>query len=353
MKLIGVFLLFLILGIVPLFIGLIPADCITDKRNSIAFRWVCGFLLMWAGFQIICVPLILTEGMGETHFPLVVACYSFYLILSSAIGVFIYYKNPTRMIKVITQRTKQEKILLGTALLLIGLQIVLSVVLVYADGDDAYYVAVSTITESSDTMYKIAPYSVGNLELDARHSLAPFPIWIAYLSRISGLNAALVAHSVVAPVLIALTYVIYYLLGREIFGRDKEKLLFFLNMVAFLVLFGDYSSYTVENFMLARSRQGKAALGNILIPVLFYLMFLFLNRIKEAKKIEWMMWVLLCCAVIASCLCTTLGSFLACLLIAVVGICTGLSFKRVDVVWKLAICCCPAVLFAVLYMGIG
>ena len=78
----------------------------------------------------------------------------------------------------------------------------------YADGDDAYYVAVSTITESSNTMYKVQPYSMGNTLLDTRHSLAPFPIWIAFLARISGCHPSFVAHIAVSFTLIFMTYVI-------------------------------------------------------------------------------------------------------------------------------------------------
>ena len=346
-------LLLFVLGLVPICIGSISTEHVDVGQNSMAFRWVSGLLFMWAGFQMICVPLVLTEGVGETHFPLVVLWYSFFLVLMSGSGLLLYWKGSRKILKVVFERTNKERALLVGAIFLIGVQILLSIVLVYADGDDAYYVAVSTITESSDTMYKISPYSVGQLELDERHSLAPFPIWIAYLSRISGLNAALVAHSVVAPVLIGMTYAIFYLMGKELFGKNREKLLFFLNVMALLVLFGDYSSYTAENFMLARSRQGKASLGNILIPLFFYLVLLLLNRIRDLKKIEWMLWVMLACAVCAASLCTTLGSFLACLLLAVVGVCAGISFKRVDIVWKMALCCVPAVFFAGLYLRIG
>ena len=34
-----------------------------DKPNkNIVFLWISGQILLWAGFQVICVPVILTEG---------------------------------------------------------------------------------------------------------------------------------------------------------------------------------------------------------------------------------------------------------------------------------------------------
>lgn len=358
MSLLGLVFLVIFLGVVPMVIGCIPTSYVDKKNSSKAFMWVTGLLLMWAGFQFICVPLILTEAEGDEHFPLVVYGYTAYLVVLVLVGIFHGIKNGLlqrkgRRLSVLSEKTVMQKVLWCVALFLIAVQVILAVVLVYSDGDDAYYVAVSTLTESSDTMYKISPYSIGQLELDERHGLAPFPIWIAYLARISGLSPALVAHSIVGPVLIACTYVIYYLIAGDLFKGKKENVPLFLAGMSLFVLFGDYSSYTAENFMLARSRQGKAAIGNIVIPLIFYLLLVILQRLRDEKKTEWMWYVLLACAVTTACLCTTLGAFLASLLVAVVGIVAAITFRRYRILWKWALCCTPAVLFAFLYIMIG
>ena len=203
----GIFILLLVLIILPIVAGCIPTSYVNKKNSSIAFMWVTGLLLMWAGFQFICVPLILTETEGAEHFPMVVYGYTIYLVILLLIGIFHaintgFLRWKGRELSVFGENTVMQRTLWCVALFLIAVQVILAVVLVYSDGDDAYYVAVSTLTESSDTMYKISPYSIGQLELDERHGLAPFPIWIAYLARVSGLSTALVAHSIVAPVLI-------------------------------------------------------------------------------------------------------------------------------------------------------
>jgi len=357
MFVLGILILVVLLGIVPMAIGCIPARYVDKKNNSIPFMWMSGLLFMWTGFQLICVPLILSEGVGEEHFPFVVWIFSIYLVVLTILGCFCYFRSKGRILTgrlaLLQEKNKWERFYWMSAIVLIALQLVLAVVLVYSDGDDAYYVAVSTIAESSDTMYKISPYSVGYQELDERHGLAPFPIWIAYLARMSGLEVALVAHSVVAPVLIGCTYVIYYLIGKRLFGKKKELLPLFLTCISLFVLFGGYSSYTAENFMLARSRQGKAAIGNVVIPIIFYLLLVLLQHIRDEKKTEWMWYILLSCAVTSACLCTTLGAFLSCLLIAVVGIVAAISFRNGQILWKLALCCTPAVFFALLYVMLG
>ena len=57
------------------------------------------------------------------------------------------------------------------------------------------------------------------------------------------------------------------LLRREcaIFGIP-----FFMILTELLLLFGGYSVYSVENFVMVRASQGKAILAGIILPFLFY-----------------------------------------------------------------------------------
>ena len=91
------------------------------------------------------------------------------------------------------------------------------------DGDDAYYVVQSVITDETDTLYRILPYTGFSTSLDMRHAMAVFPIWIAYLARMTGIHATIVSHSILPLVLIPLTYLIYYEIGKVLF-KEKEDL---------------------------------------------------------------------------------------------------------------------------------
>lgn len=104
-------------------------------------------------------------------------------------------------------RKKAEKGTLAlwiTAVGLLVLQLVLAGVLAYEEGDDAFYVAISTITEDANTMYRKLPYTGGETLLDARHGLAPFPIWVAYLAWLSGIPSVTVAQVVLPMSLIGM-----------------------------------------------------------------------------------------------------------------------------------------------------
>ena len=220
------------------------------------------------------------------------------------------------------------------------------------DGDDAYYVAISTAAQESGKMYQKIPYTGMNTELDVRHGLAPFPIWIAWLARMTGISTVVVTKTLLPVVLISMTYGVFYLLGSRILFSGQSVPLFLI-CTEVLVMFGDYSFYTVENFMIARSRQGKAALGSILIPMIFFLLLWLFRRLQEEKKITVGFWMLLGAVMISCCLASTMGALLACMLMGVAGICGAVCYKRFRLLLPLTACCIPCVIYAGMYLLLG
>ena len=347
------------------FQGLLQRDGdVGHKGAGILFRWVSGQMLLWACFQLVCVPCVLL-GLEFYH---VVYIFGALAVVLAFVGVFLGgCSKGKRILRPVTDEgmgvlravfnkeklsgiKRMDYILWICFVALLLLQLVQAVYMTYADGDDAYYVAVSTITENAETMYRKLPYTGGTTEVDIRHGLAPFPVWIAFLSRISGIRAVSAAHVAVPLMLIPMTYAIFYLLGRRLFAGKEKRLPMFLIFTELLILFGDYSFYTMENFMLARSRQGKSALGSIVLPMLLFLLFVLMDRLSEQKKSGAAYWALLFCTLAAGCLCSTMGAFLMSLFVAVAGLCAAVSFRCWRVLPPLALCCVPCVCFALLYL---
>ena len=279
---------------IPAWVGNCFLNVDKPCRNPV-FLWISGQMLLWAGFQVICVPVILLEGR---MWMVTVAYCGFILVLLAAATVRYFRQSRTLRAVREAKPEKAEIILWVLSGVLLLLQLVLAVLMVYGDGDDAYYVAISAAAEESGRMYQKIPYTGMHTELDVRHGLAPFPIWIAWLAQMTGITTVIVAKTLVPVALISMTYGVFYLLGsRVLFAgegayRKKWALPAFLLCTEVLVLFGDYSYYTVENFMIARSRQGKAALGSILIPMIFFLLLTLLRKIQEEQKITVGFWVL-------------------------------------------------------------
>lgn len=310
--------------------------------------WVSGQMLLWGCFQVICVPFVLLEK----EFGLVVKAYGALVLLIAAAGIFLWIRESKKAaFRVEKAKSVDKKTYFWWILfaVLLFFQLAQAVLLAYADGDDAYYVAVSAITEEAQTMYRKLPYTGGSAEVDIRHGLAPFPVWIAFLARISGIKAAAVAHTAMPLMLIPMTYGIFYLLGKKLFQNREKGLPLFMVMTEVLVMFGDYSLYTVEHFMLARSRQGKAALGSIVLPGLMLLMLVLMERLEKKRRINAGFWGLLCCVLLSGCLCSTLGAFLMSFMVAVTGLCAGLVFRNGRILIPMALCCMPCAMYLLLY----
>lgn len=360
-------------GILCVWLFVIPTvvgGCLWDggrkgqRRHRRDFTlWVSGQMLLWAGFQLICVPCVLLEK----SFLCVVYCYGGLVGILTLWGIVRLCRggvasNLGRKVRVVSRQDGQESlpkndpsvwrkmlpaVIVGTLLVF---QLAQAVGLAYADGDDAYYVAVSSITDNAETMYEKLPYTGGTTEVDVRHGLAPFPIWIAFLARVTGLKAVGVAHTAIPLMLIPMTYVIFYLLAQELFPDKRRKQLMFLIMAELLVLFGDYSFYTVEHFMIARSRQGKAALGSVILPMLLWLLFVLFQRVKEGEKCGAAYWGLVVAVMISGCLCSTLGAFLLCLFMGTAGLCAAVTYRKWKLLLPMALSCLPCICYAVLYL---
>lgn len=357
-----ILILIIWLLVIPTAVGGIVAEAVDKRNRNLPFLWIMGQLLLWAVFQLIYVPFVLLQDGGpfghmENSFSKASGLYEAAACILAVSGmVSIVRRRWTKKLPFRVLAGQKDKkrylcyILWAAFWLLLIFQLVQAVRMTYADGDDAFYVAVSSITLDSDTMYTKLPYTGGTTVLDARHGLAPFPVWIAFLAKISGIKAVSTAHIAAPLVLIPMTYAVYYLIGCRLCSKSKEKLPLFLLFTELLVLFGDYSFYTPENFMIARSRQGKAALGNIILPAMIFLLFLILERMQENQKVGWRLWLLLAGVMTAGCLCSTLGAMLSCLLVGVTGLCAAVCYRRIKVLLPLALCCVPAAGYALLYL---
>lgn len=236
-------------------------------------------MLMWAVAFVWSVPMVylrkshslLTKCVGVT-------CGVIFLLGLAAyiIGRVREKKERTRV-----RLTGSETVYLGIFLGIVIFQLYKAVFYSYADGDDAFYVATAQIANVSDTMYRVNPYHGGFITLESkRYWISPFPMWVASLARISGMNVATLSHVFLPLFLIPVTYVIYNAIGDELFSDSREKKYMFLVLIAVIALFSGFSYSSAERFMLTRTRQGKEALANIVIP------FVFLLLVKISKKAE-------------------------------------------------------------------
>lgn len=350
---IGILILVLLLGAVPLLVGgiFVRAD---REGGNLLFRWVSGQMFIWAGFQVICVPLILF-GQDDSFGHL---CVLFGIFLTgAALPALVAALRRKGKVSFAGrrdgERDKAAFLLWLPVFALLALQVVLAAVMAYEEGDDAYYVAVSVITEKSNSMYRILPYTGFATGLDARHALAPFPVWVAFLARLSGMHAATVSQIVLPIVLIGMSYSVFYLTGRRLVGENRRGLPLFMLFIELLVIFGGQSLYTAENFLLVRTAQGKAVLASIVIPFSFLLLFMLAERLQRGERAGFRYWLLTGATMAAGCLCSTQGALMVCLLLAAGGLCNAVCYRSGRVILQAAACGVVPAVFVLLYLALA
>jgi len=346
-------ILIFILLVIPTVVGTIFRGRYKESAG-LPFYWVSGQILLWAGFLLLSIPLILKEK----PFSLLVTLFGTFMVTLTVIS-FCRLGSGLRKCSCCIKNTKLKKekgavritdivawMVFGVLLIV---QLVLMVVMAYEEGDDAFYVATSTVTEASDTMYRILPYTGLTTGLDARHGLAPFPIWVAFLARVSGMHPATVSQIALPVVLVVMAYGIYYLIAQQLFEDDKKKCALFMIVAELSVIFGGYSVYSAENFLIVRASQGKAVLANIVLPFLLYLMMVLMKKLQNREIMGGMYWMLTALTMLAGCLCSTLGSILTCMFLGVVGLCTAFAYKKWRILLPMAGCCVIPMGVALLY----
>lgn len=363
--------LILVLGVIPLCVGMIPVNLMEKRYRSLGVTYIAGFLSTLAIFQIIAVPIVIMEKSG---FKIIVPLFSILTVLLGAIGIFMTWQTSRKEVfsdegeillfmknfhkdkagnaikKVYNKETREEGLLWLFVLILVGFQMFMAFTTASFDGDDAYYVVQSVLTDETDTLYRIRPYTGLTTNMDLRHSLAVFPIWIAYIARMSGVHATIVAHSVLPFVLIPVTYWIYLEIGKKLLKRDKHKLPVFMIFICFMQIFGNVSIYTNATFFLTRTWQGKSLLANVVLPAIVWLVLWIFESENYDKEYRIGLWILLVLTNFVAAMSSTASVFLAAMLIGVTGLVMGIREKNIQIPLRLMISCVPLVIYGVIFL---
>ena len=354
---IGILSIVFWLGIIPLCVGGLTAIGFDKKISSIIRNYLFGLVIYFALFEAIIISNMLTVN----DFFMVCGHFRIGIIILAVIGMAVWIvnavrgsKNVQRIVDLkkadVSKAIKTETIILGGLFVCVLLyQLIQSLRLSYPDGDDAYYVGIATYGVRVPQMYSKIPYTGAATTFDARHCLAPFPYVISFLSRMSGISAVTIAHSILPVCFILFAYGIYYLIAKEL-CREKREVSLFMLLVSLLLTFGNYSVYSMETFLMTRIRQGKASLGSFALPIAFYLLMLFAKKLEGKRRERIIYYILLGCNALVAALFTTMGNFIYPCMVMIGGICICFSKKQWTKIIPIALTCVPSGVMALLYL---
>lgn len=388
------------LGIIPFCIGLIPANFISADKRTPGFVLLAGYFVMWAVFEVVTIPAVLFvkyDNFRVTSGIFMAAC-----ITGAAVGLWLALRRQRsqraggidhgtdckklksdknvsfirfageKVSEHIRRMSRTERIEWLLFFALLGFQLYKAVAYASFDGDDAYYVVESLIAQQADVMYRILPYTGRPTDVDIRHALAVFPMWVAYVAVKSDIHATIVSHLVMPLVLIPLSYLVYYEIGVLLFRKDREdsgadSVLYKENLPVFMILmclfqiFGNVSIYTNETFFLTRTWQGKALAGSLVIPALFWMFLLIYENIGRksnggtgtTNRVNAGLWIVFVCVNMTAGICSSIAVFLICILMAVTALCLAVVERDWRVIVRMAAVCIPNVIYMAVYAAMA
>ena len=347
-----------VFGIAPVGIGGLWTKGIGQKREKILNLYLAGFLSELAVFQLIAVPVMVKEVYGmnllvylTTAVFAVLAATGFIWTLLRERGL---WKQDRQKQHVAVQNP--ERLLFWLLFLAsVGYQMYMAFAYASFDGDDAYYVVQSVLADQTGVLNRIRPYTGLSTDLDIRHALATLPLWIAYVARMTGIHATIVAHTLLPLIFIPLTYYVFVQIGRKLFSDGSVKLPIFLTLVSIMQIWGNISIYTNETFFLTRTWQGKSVLANLILLVELWLMLELCAREKNKERQEetgsqLTYWLLLTVNHIAAAMMTSMGAFLTAMLFGITALVAAIRYRSWSILWKTALCCIPNVIYLALLL---
>ena len=356
--------LILWLILIPFCMGLLPAMLMKKEDRTPGCIFVSGYLVMFALFELICIPIAITVIYHS--FSLLSNIFAAAALLLSALGVIAALKKHKKgdgLMPVNRESLKiyhpEDKLYFLIFFLLVGFQMYMVFTRASFDGDDAYYGVQGLIAQQKDTLYRINPYTGRSAPLDTRHVMALVPVWEAFIGRMSGIHATIIAHSVAPLVLLPLTYLVYFQIGKKLFSGKKQGMLpVFVIIRALFQIFGNVSIYTNETFLLTRTWQGKSVAGNFMIPAVFWIsLCLFEQKDREEGDVkapdQKVFYLLLACLNLAAGISSSLAVLLCSLLTAGLGVLFALRKRKFSILVKVGLTCIPGALYVLTYLIIS
>lgn len=247
--------------------------------EMIAYRFVMGFIVSLAVFHVIYFPLYFLQ----CSLNLLVVIYS--IIIAAACLYDIYLRAIKNILPDFSVfRIKPSKIeyaIVTFFIVMVGIQIYYSVTYCHMlTVDDYEYVGrtnASLITNRIvSTIGGMGKYSIITAPT-AKRAIESWEIWMAWLCRVTGMNAVTVSHFFLEKYLIVLVYLVMHLLSCALFKERKDKLAF-LALISFILPFSIYSYYSFGGYMFLFGSQGRSVFMNIMIPVGIYLYYIILRK---------------------------------------------------------------------------
>ena len=308
--------------------------------SGVLKSWVYGQLFCFAVLQVMAVPMILMRWQFNVLF----WSYMSIVVVLFGFGAWRLVNGRTRIRIRMPELKPLELLLLMIVILLILWQAGNYFFGMHLDEDDARWLAeANDALEYGDMMirdFDTGAY-LGHVGVP-KDATSPWPMMIAFFSRLLHTKTSVFAHTIYAPIELLLMYAVYWLMASELFETRDAKLTFILSVAVINLFFGK-TVFTQSTFSLVRIWQGKGTVAAVIVPLLFYL---FIRIQKRDESEDWRLVPVTCCA---ACLMSGMGISLSAIAAGLLGACHIVINRKWRRIPMLALSVLPSGIFLLIY----
>ena len=310
------------------------------KKEGMLFSVLSGTMCMWAMMELVLVPMT----MKFASFTVFVYVWTAVAAVAAAAGLFCW-KDILEDVRTFVSDWKSF-LTPGhlLALMLIIYQLWFLHHHMYLEWDDTYYVNLANEAVHSDKIYWVYPETGAFADFDKRYVLSLWPVFYAWLSKLTGVLPTIMAHTILPWIIIPLAYMVYEKIGEFLFQNDRKMQGMFLTFAVLMHLFMSGIHTSGLTFLSITPWVGKGVLATVLIPMLFY-GILWAGKDSSAGN-----WILPGITGLAGCLLSSMGIMLTPVFLGTAAALSAVAKKNWKILLYGILACVPCIILGCYYI---
>jgi len=224
-----------------------------------------------------------------------------------------------------------------------------TIVLQHVDADDSRFVVNAMDMLRTDKLFLTNPATGKEVETFVREVnkdvVSPWSVLPAAIAFWIGTKPSVVFHNVLPVLLIILASFAYYQIGNRFFRTDTGLKCFFVFLVWVVNIFGYYSIYSSETFILTRGWQGKSVVASFGIPMMLYFLLCIYDQPNRRSA-----YVGAFAMDLALCFMSGMGIVIGAIMLGCYGLAYTIAKKRISVGVRLLLMCIPNAAYYLIYI---
>ncbi len=303
---------------------------------------IAGFFLMLITFDICCFPVMLKWR------PLSMLAYIWLAVTAVVciVSVCLNRKLFIEKLKGIGGFLTEHKLFTAGIAVLILIQVAVIALSYDFTLDASYYVARVTTDVTTDTINIYDPYTGAWTDhFEFRYFFSTYPTLCAVWCFLTGIHPLIYMKTVMCITVILMYNLLMLAIGRKLFAASRRNRFMFMAAAA-LMLFFFSSIYTPAQFLVTRSYEGKAILGNVVLPAMLYMTMLIYEDVKRTESYICLFLICLGSTVLSNSANMLLPVMLFCLLLP-----AFIRFKDKRIAVTACLSAAPNILLLLLYVA--